>query len=198
MMTTHGTGGTEQVEDRSSSDEVSRPPRVFISYAHEPASEAHGDLVRQLWLFLRTQGVDAHVDLVAAGQRQDWSLWMADEIREADHILIVASPAYRACAQGHSGPAVGRGVQWEARLIRDAFYADQHALNRFVPVILPGQSVDGVPDFLAPATTTVYHVRDLRPGVRQVQVASIEHVTTRQRHAAGRPPVRQLAEVSIE
>lgn len=145
--------------DQSSGVGVSRP-RVFISYAHEPDSGAHCNLVRQLWQFLRAHGIDARVDLDAAGQRQDWSLWMADQIRDADHILIVASPAYRARAQGHSGPQIGRGVQWEARLIRDALYRDQNALNRFVPVILPGQTVEGVPDFLAPATTTVYHVRE--------------------------------------
>jgi hypothetical protein len=133
---------------------------VFISYAQERGSEAHGELVRQLWLFLRAHGIDAHMDLVAAGRRQDWALWMADQIRQADHILIVASPAYRARAQGQAGSAEGRGVQWEARLIRDAFYADQHNLSRFVPVILPDQSVDGVPDFLAPATSTTYEVRE--------------------------------------
>jgi len=139
---------------------VPRPPRVFISYAHEPDSDTHRDVVRELWLFLRSQGIDAHLDLVAAGQRRDWALWMADQIRDADHILVVASPAYRVHAQGQSDPGVGRGVQWEARLIRDAFYRDQNALARFVPVVVPGQTIDGVPDFLAPATTTVYHVRD--------------------------------------
>jgi hypothetical protein len=85
---------------------------------------------------------------------------MADQIREADHILIIASPAYRSRAQGHTSADVGRGVQWEARLIREALYRDQHALNRFVPVILPGQTIDGIPDFLASTTTTVYHVRE--------------------------------------
>lgn len=85
---------------------------------------------------------------------------MADQIRAADVILVVASPAYRERAEGRGDPDVGHGVQWEARLIRDAFYRDQRALDRFVPVILPGQNVDGVPDFLAPHTTTVYHVTD--------------------------------------
>jgi hypothetical protein len=149
----------EQVDGGASGGvESPRPPRVFISYARESGSEAPCDLVRELWLFLRAHGIDAHVDLVAAGQRQDWALWMAVQIREADHILIVASPAYRVRAEGLSCPDDGRGVQWEARLIRDAFYANQRALNRFVPVILPGQTVEGIPDFLAPATATVYYV----------------------------------------
>lgn len=139
------------------SDAHVRPRRVFISYAHE--SDEHVRLVRELWIFLRQRGVDAQLDLLAAQRRQDWSLWMADQVREADHVLIVASAAYRKRAEGRSG-LDGRGVQYEARLIRAAFYRDQRELDRFVPVVLPGQSVDGVPDFLAPETSTVYHVRE--------------------------------------
>jgi TIR domain len=148
------------VEPPDGSTEVPGPPQVFISYAHESESDIHGHLVRQLWRFLRSHGIDAHLDVSAAAQRLDWALWMADQIRQADHILVIASPAYRSHAEGHTGSDRGRGVRWEARLIRDAFYSDQHALNRFVPVILPGQTADGIPDFLGPATTTVYHIHE--------------------------------------
>lgn len=58
---------------------------------------------------------------------------MSDQIRESDHVLIVASAAYRERTEGRSGPDVGRGVQYEARLIWDAFYANQEDLVRFVP-----------------------------------------------------------------
>ncbi|MCR3752899.1 CHAT domain-containing protein, partial [Lentzea californiensis] len=75
-------------------------------------------------------------------------------------MLVVASATYRERAEGRSGPDTGRGVQWEARLIRDAFYAHSDGLDRFVPVVLSGQSAEGVPDFLAPASSTVYHVTD--------------------------------------
>ncbi|HEY0640981.1 MAG TPA: SEFIR domain-containing protein [Pseudonocardiaceae bacterium] len=132
--------------------------RVFISYAQE--SEAHRTVVRDLWAFLRTNGIDAIFDQVAAGERQDWALWMADQIRAADVVLCVASEQYRIRAQGQAGPRNGKGVQWEARLIRDAFHAAQDDLQKFVPVVVPGQSIDGVPDFLAPSTTTVYVVDD--------------------------------------
>ncbi|MEV7099346.1 tetratricopeptide repeat protein [Amycolatopsis sp. NPDC051045] len=135
-----------------------RPRRVFISYAQGPGSAADNRMVRELWVFLRSCGVDARLDLSAEHRRQDWSLWMADQVREADHILVIASSWYRERAEGRTGPDVGRGVQWEARLIRNAFYRDPHALDRFVPVVLPGQTLDGVPDFLAAASTTVYRV----------------------------------------
>lgn len=139
-------------------DAAAKPRRVFISYAH--GSDEHADQVRRLWHFLRHNGIDARLDRSAAAERQDWALWMADEIRQADHVLVMASATYRERAEGRSGPAAGRGVQWEARLIRDAFYAAPDALDRFVPVVLPDESVAGVPDFLAPATCTVYRVND--------------------------------------
>ncbi|MER5261558.1 SEFIR domain-containing protein [Actinosynnema sp. NPDC002837] len=134
---------------------------MFISYAHE--SDEHVEQVRDLWIFLRRCGIDAKLDRVAGQRRQDWALWMGDQVRQADHILVVASMAYRERSEGRSAPEVGKGVQWEARLIRDAFYRDQRALDRFVPVVLPGQSTEGVPDFLAPASTTVYTVREYTP-----------------------------------
>jgi len=137
---------------------ASKPVRVFISYAHE--SEAHAEAVRDLWVFLRANGIDATLDRVAAQRRQDWTLWMTDQVRAADHILVIASPAYKRRAQGHAEPDKGRGVQFEARLIRDAFYRDQQALDRFLPVVLPGGSRDDVPDFLTPAIATVYRVSE--------------------------------------
>ncbi|MBE1500414.1 hypothetical protein H4696_007514 [Amycolatopsis lexingtonensis] len=138
-----------------------RARKVFISYAHE--SEAHVERVRELWIALRSHGIDAQLDLPAAGQRQDWALWMGHRVREADFVLVVASATYRRRAEGRAAADDGRGVQWEARLIRDAFYSHQDRLDRFVPVVLPGATLGDVPDFLAPATTTVYQVDDFTP-----------------------------------
>src|SRR5258707_654336 len=111
------------------------PPRVFISYAHD--NPAHEDRVRDFWLFLREFGVDARLDLSAAERRQDWPEWMTREIRAAERILVVASPEYKRRADGDAGAEEGRGVQWEARLIRYRFYVDQNAgLQLIVPVVL--------------------------------------------------------------
>jgi hypothetical protein len=53
-----------------------------------------------------------------------------------------------------SGPrgSDGRGVRWEARLIRDRFYAHQPAgLREVLPVVLPGCSAGDIPLWLGPA-----------------------------------------------
>ena len=103
--------------DRSGAGEAMRPGRgpvrAFISYAHD--SDAHQDLVRDFWLFLRAHGIDARLDLPATGQRTDWAQWMTRQVRDAGRVLVVASPEYRRRAEGDAGPDEGRGVQWEAR-----------------------------------------------------------------------------------
>lgn len=124
-----------------------RPTRVFISYANDSAE--HADAVRSLWLLLRASGVDAKLDLPAAEERQDWPEWMRLQIRDADFVLVIASPEYRRRAENEAPAGEGRGVQFEAALLRHEVYRDRAAaFKRFLPVLLPGQSVDGIPTFL--------------------------------------------------
>ena len=56
------------------------------------ASMSGGFVLR---IFLRTQGLDARLDLPAADQPQDWSMWMLGEVKAADFVLLVASPVDR-------------------------------------------------------------------------------------------------------
>ncbi len=134
--------------------------RVFISYAHESA--AHVEAVRQLWTLLRESGVDAQLDLPATTQRQDWVLWMLGQLREAGYVLVVASAAYQRRGDGEAGPAEGRGVQFEAAMLRDLYYQDRPAWQkRVLPVILPGESEAGLPRWLGPFTGTTYRVEAL-------------------------------------
>ena len=65
--------------------------RVFISYAYD--DPGHEGRVRELWVFLRACGVDARLDLAAARDRVDWAGWMTREVRDADRVLVIASPA---------------------------------------------------------------------------------------------------------
>ncbi|MGH4022226.1 MAG: SEFIR domain-containing protein, partial [Pseudonocardiaceae bacterium] len=135
------------------------PARVFISYAHDDAEQE--DRVREFWLFLRAHGIDARLDKPAAERRQDWPLWMLDEVRRARFVLVIASPAYRRRAEGAAPPGEGLGVQWEAMLIRQEVYADpQAALNRFLPVVLPGCAASDIPVWLGRETSTHYVVSE--------------------------------------
>jgi 3',5'-cyclic AMP phosphodiesterase CpdA len=132
---------------------------VLVSYAHD--SGPHREAVRDLWILLRECGIDARIDRTAAEQPQDWAQWMLEQVREADFVLVVASPAYRRRAEGTEEAGIGLGVQWEARLIRDAFYADGTAARRrFLPVLLPGGSVADIPAFFGTMAGTHYQVAE--------------------------------------
>jgi TIR domain len=142
--------------------------RVFISYAHDDA--AHEDLVRDFWWFLRRNGVDAQADLTAAEDRNDWAEWMVQQIRDAERVLVVASREYARRAEGDAEPDEGRGVQWEARLIRELMYADQRAGMRWVlPVVLPGCSPNDIPLWLRPSSAHYYRISEFTvPGAEKL------------------------------
>lgn len=137
--------------------------RVFISYAK--TSAPHDEEVRRLWHFLRENGVDARIDLDAMNQRRDWATWTLQEIRAARFVLLVASADYRQQADDTSGKAAGRRIRWEARLIREEVFTDEDAaLGRFLPVVLPGGSVDDIPTWMGPATHTHYLINSYTVG----------------------------------
>lgn len=142
--------------------------RVFISYAHDSAE--HIERVRALWEFLRGCGIDAQLDLEAAGRRQDWAEWMEQELARADFVLVVASPQYKLRAGGHTGPRVGRGVRQESVLLREWLYGDRPTwFPKILPVVLPGGNADDLPAFLQPASATVYRVAALSvPGAEEL------------------------------
>src|SRR5215475_1554377 len=144
------------------------PVRVFVSYSHDDA--VHENRVRDFWLFLRQNGVDARLDLPAAEQRRDWTLWMGRELRECRFVLVVGSPEYKRRAEGDAPPEDGRGVQWEAGLIQVQLYADQQAgRQRVVPVVLPGGDPGDLPDWLTSASSTYYRVSDFSvPGAERL------------------------------
>ncbi len=148
-----------QVTGSDAAGDPPESPRVFISYAHDDA--AHEERVREFWLFLRANSIDAKLDRPGSEERRDWAQWMSQQVRWADRILVIASPQYKIRAEGAAEPDQGRGVQWESWLIRDRFFADQRAgLKLVLPVVLPGCSTDDIPSWLAPAAATYYLVND--------------------------------------
>ncbi|KAB2973189.1 TIR domain-containing protein [Streptomyces sp. SS1-1] len=136
---------------------VSATDRVFISYAHD--DDKHVDHVRDFYHFLRGCGIDAELDLPAGERRQDWALWMLRGIRDSRRVIVVASPEYRRRSEGDAVAGQGAGVQWEARLLRDLVHEDPDAaLEKIVPVVLPGGSATGLPRWLGGGTHSHYPV----------------------------------------
>jgi hypothetical protein len=147
-------------------------PTVFISYAHD--STKHKELVRDFATFLRVRiGLDARLDQWDDNVRRDWSLWATRLFDEADFVIVIASPDYRRRADGQAPAHEGRGSQFEAAMIRDALTKDLGtATERFLPVVLPGGSVDDIPSFLNPYSTTHFKVSEFsRQGVAELLAA---------------------------
>ncbi|GAA2974263.1 SEFIR domain-containing protein [Actinokineospora diospyrosa] len=133
-------------------------PRVFVTYSHD--TERHKRDVREFATFLRSRvGLDVHLDQWADGKRQDWSLWAMEHLRESDFVLVIASPQYRLRAEGRAESHVGRGAQFEAAIIRDHLTRNlRQGTERVLPVVLPGGSIEDIPMFLAPYSTTRYEI----------------------------------------
>lgn len=146
--------GRPPVRDGDSSSDVPAGHgslRVYISYAHD--NHAHTQQVRALCRLLQAEGFDVRLDQDAAVTPQDWTAWMQQEMREADVILVIASPAYKRRAEDpEAGPSVG--VAYEARLLRNELaHGPEDWGRRVLPVLLPGSTFDDLPTLLRPFNT---------------------------------------------
>ncbi|VVJ18881.1 Uncharacterised protein [Amycolatopsis camponoti] len=135
-------------------------PRVFFSYSHD--TQEHKDQVRRFATFLRARiGLEVVLDQWDDNHRIDWSLWATRNITAADFIVAVASPLYRARADGDAPPDEGRGAQYETALLRNKVTKDiEDGTRRILPVVLPGGSIDDIPAFLNPYSMTRYEIED--------------------------------------
>jgi tetratricopeptide (TPR) repeat protein len=148
---------TSTQENHSTMRVEARPARVFVSYAHD--SPQHRRLVLRFCSLLLKLGVDVRVDEWDTDLRRDWFLWMIDQFRNADFVIVVASPRYRAAGDGTGAPEAHRGVQTESAVLRDFLYLDRATWTRkILPVILPGRSVDEIPLYLQPHCASHYHL----------------------------------------
>jgi len=160
---------------------------VFLPYAHDTPEFA--DLVRRFYEFLRIDcGIDAVFDRVAAQSPQEWTAWMIRQVAEADFVLCVVSPQYRAAADAELPHDVRRGAQWEARHLRELFYDNaERARRRVLTVLLPGSRVDDVPIWLGPTTGTHYRVEEFNPQAAEKLLRYL-HWTGRLSSPCARPP----------
>ncbi|MEU5258893.1 SEFIR domain-containing protein [Amycolatopsis sp. NPDC021455] len=135
-------------------------PKVFVSYSHD--TEEHKALVRRFATFLHSRiGLEVVLDQWHDNVRMDWSLWATRNLKAADFIIVVASPLYRERADGDAPPHEGRGAQFETAIIRDKLTKDHREGTRTVlPVVLSGGSIDDIPAFLAPYSTTRYEITE--------------------------------------
>ena len=71
---------------------MSENPKVFISYSHE--STDFEEKVLEFSNRLRSEGIDASIDLYEEAPSEGWPRWMENQIRESDYVLVLCSKSY--------------------------------------------------------------------------------------------------------
>ena len=119
-------------------------PTALISYSHD--SPEHEKRVLELCNRLRARGIDAFVDQFLPGAPSEgWPLWMEQQIEGRDFTLMVCTEAYRRRFMGNEAAGIGRGVVWEARILRNLLYEKSEWQARIVPVIIGSGDREFVP-----------------------------------------------------
>ncbi|MCB9703901.1 MAG: TIR domain-containing protein [Myxococcales bacterium] len=149
-----GPGGTLHVDVARESS----PPRVFISWSHEPdpeseAARTHRARVLALADQLHAGGVDAQLDLYDPHPPEGWPTWMSSGIEEADFILIVCSATYLRRWKGEVIDGKGLGVRWEGLNLRNLLFREPARQARVVPILFEGASPGDIPLEVAGAST---------------------------------------------
>jgi SEFIR domain-containing protein len=134
--------------------------KVFVTYAHD--SQAHKDDVLLLATLLERSGIHVELDQWADTDRRDWSVWATGETTTAGHILVVASPQYKAFGDGLGPTGQNRGVVSESAVLRDLQHGDRATwLSKLLPVVLPGHTIEEIPYFLQPYSASHYLVEEI-------------------------------------
>ena len=71
---------------------MNKNPKVFISYSHQDAD--YENKVLEFSNKLRSEGIDASVDLYEESPSEGWPRWMENQIRESDFVLVLCSKSY--------------------------------------------------------------------------------------------------------
>jgi hypothetical protein len=119
--------------------------RLFISYAWE--SEEYRVWVQRLAARFRADGVEARLDYWHLMANDNILEFMSREIRLADWVLVLCSPAYqskvRAAEEGQSLSGVG----WEKRLLTGRMLGGSK--NKTLAALTLGSWAESSPEFLA-------------------------------------------------
>jgi tetratricopeptide (TPR) repeat protein len=119
-------------------------PTALISYSHD--SPEHERAVLALCNRLRSRGIDTFVDQFLTGAPSEgWPLWMERQIEQRDFTLMVCTESYQRRFMETEADGVGRGVVWEARILRNLLYEDARRHGRIIPVLLRSENAAFVP-----------------------------------------------------
>ena len=103
--------------------------KVFISYSH--IDDTYEKKMLSFADRLRSDGIDADIDLYNPAPPEGWPRWMENQIENADFIVVVCSESYwKKCHE-----TSGKGVIWEVNMVYQKLYDEHCDSTKFIPVI---------------------------------------------------------------
>ncbi|MEH2276941.1 MAG: SEFIR domain-containing protein [Nostoc sp.] len=121
-------------------------PKVFISYSWD--STEHKKRVLNLSNRLREAGIDCMIDQYVAFPLEGWPLWMINQVKGADFVLLICTEKYyqrfmRKCENDKS-----LGVILESQNIIQELYEGQGKNSKFIPIIFSQKESNYIPDIV--------------------------------------------------
>lgn len=104
-----------------------RNPRVFISYTGVDSNNRNW--VKGLACRLRSNGINARVDMFHLKPGQDLPQWMTNELIMADKVLLICDKYYAQKADNRNG-----GVGWETMIIQGDMLSKQQQ-NKYLAIL---------------------------------------------------------------
>lgn len=125
--------------------------RVFISYSHE--SSEHKQRVLAFANRLVQEGIDVTLDQWAREPAGGWPFWMERELASSRHVLVVCTREFHKRMESAEVGAGGKGVFWEANLLRGYLYSTRGNDPKYIPVHFGPPEAASIPPILATATS---------------------------------------------
>ena len=159
---------------------ASQSPRVFISYSHD--SPEHDKNVLNLAKRLRSDGFTVVIDQELKWAPKGWTVWMDEQIEQADFVLMICTETYKRRAEGKEDAPKGPGASWEGAIIRLDLYEANGRNDKFIPILLRNEDKIHRPKFLRDYSYFLVsddaRYRDLRQLMNPEDVASAKPTRT--------------------
>ncbi|MBD8998785.1 MAG: TIR domain-containing protein [Lactobacillus ruminis] len=115
-------------------------PKVFISYSHQDT--VYENKVLEFSNKLRSEGIDASIDLYEEAPSEGWPRWMENQIRKSDYVLVLCSKSYY---EKFYSDEKGKGVTWEVSIIYQYLYDANVETKKFIPIFFEKGEEEFIP-----------------------------------------------------
>jgi len=106
-----------------------------------------------------------NLDQYESDPPEGWPVWMEQQIRDADFVLVVCSETYLRRVERREEASKGQGVVWEINSIYNRLYSEKLVSEKFIPLLLSGATVKDIP---VPLQGFTYYRADTEDGYERL------------------------------